>query len=770
MALFLRSIASVLSEFLKRRASQLLGVRSEEHVGRYSRLGLAASGIFLWFSGFWILYFSQGPAHWLSLSLIAFGLYNLIVSLGKKVLLPRANLLALSGHLSALLAFYLFSTRFLTVAYQTDGIVATYMGIIKTLQGQNPYLYSIKPFLDQFGLPPSFYTPKVDGLFEFHLNYPALSFLSLMPLYLAGLHDLRDGVLFFHILSILAVFYFTPPKFKALSIAVFALGFPSSILYSYTDSVWAFFLIMSALYWKRNRKVSLVMFGLAGATKQIAFAALPFLLVALWHETEGSRLKGLLKGTSLILAAYLVPNLPFLLSSPSSWWSATVDPYLPGATPMIPGGIGFSGILMDLGVALPTQFFTLLSGVVGVASIVLFFLRYRRLRHLMWGMPALALFFYHRSFHNYLFYWVFPLMIEGLLSGSLNPGLDSILRLGLLVRRPSGGAILGSFKRRTWPAVMLALVIASAFAGASGAYVSQFSGSTGEVRVNGVADPDRLGVATMLNVSLTNTGSVPISPRFFVKPSCPCLPLLWNSTANTTLAGSSQASYLVVATDANAGIPRATQFRVLVYDSKTGGLVGQSKLLFADIPRPSVANPGFRWWILDASSGEQVPYGWKLSPAGIQEPLGGIGPFNRTLDSGIQMRLNYSSSFAGPSRVAITQRLLFNETKLSLLAYQSFTNNPPGGAVLGAEVNDNTHQVFFLFSSIATVETVASYSENVTVTIPIRPFAWSTLFLDPQAIWKAQGWTEPNTVEFSLYLRTSFFGYYFENIKEMSRS
>ncbi len=641
------------------------------------------------------------------------------------------------------------------------------MGIIKTLQGQNPYLYSIKPFLDQFGLPPSFYTPKVDGTFEFHLNYPALSFLSLMPLYLAGLHDLRDGVLFFHILSILVIFYFAPPKLKALSIAIFAIAFPSSILYSYTDSVWAFFLIVSALYWKRNRRMSLIMFGLAGATKQIAFAALPFLLVALWYETEGSRFKGVLKGASLILAAYLVPNLPFLLSSPSSWWSATVGPYLPGATPMIAGGIGMAGILMDLGVALPTQFFTLLMGVVGAASIFLFMFRYRQLRPLMWGMPALALFFYHRSFPNYLFYWVFPLLVEQLLSGSFNPGLDFILRLGLLVRRPSAQPALAGFKRRTWPAVMLALVITSAFAGVSGAYVSQIASSRAEIRVNGIADPYSLGVVTMLNVTLTNTSQEPIIPKFFVKPSCPCLPMLWKSNTNATLVGSSQASYLAVATDANAGIPRGAQFRVLVYDSKTEDLAGQSKLLFADVSRPSVVNPDFTWWLLDASSGEQVPYGWKLYPAGIQRSLGGISPFNRTFDSGVQMRLNYSSP-TGPSRIVIIQRLLFNETKLSLLAYQSFTNNPPGTVALGAEVSDNTHHVFFLFSSVATLETVASYSGNVTVTIPIKPLSWSSLVLDPQAVWTAQGWAKPTSVEFSLYLQTNFFGYYSANIKEIS--
>jgi hypothetical protein len=316
---------------------------------------------------------------------------------------------------------------------------------------------------------------------------------------------------------------------------------------------------------------------------------------------------------------------------------------------------------------------------------------------------------------------------------------------------------------------MLALAITSAFAGVSGAYVSQIASSRAEIRINRIADPYSLGVVTMLNVTLTNTSHEPIIPDFFVKPSCPCLPMLWKSNTNATLAGSSRASYLVVATDANAGIPRGTQFWVLVYDSQTGDLAGQSKLLFADISRPSVVNPDFTWWLLDASLGQQVPYGWKVYPAGIQGPVGGIGPFNRTFDSGVQMRLNYSS-LTGPSRIAITQRLLFNETKLSLSAYQSFTNNPPGTVTLGAQVSDNTHRVFFLFSSVATLETVASYSENVTVTIPIKPLTWSSLVLDPQAVWTAQGWAKPTTVEFSLYFQTSLFGYYFANIKELSLS
>ena len=110
----------------------------------------------------------------------------------------------------------------------TDSIVGSYMGVLKILALQNPYGYSIKPFLDQFSFSPSFYTPRVDGSFEFHLNYPALNFLSLLPLYAVGLHDLRDGVFAFQILSVLVIFGLVPSRQKALSLAPF-IFFPAFV-------------------------------------------------------------------------------------------------------------------------------------------------------------------------------------------------------------------------------------------------------------------------------------------------------------------------------------------------------------------------------------------------------------------------------------------------------------------------------------------------------------------------------------------------------------
>jgi len=64
-----------------------------------------------------------------------------------------------------------------------DTVVGTYMGILRVLQLQSPYGFSIKPLLDRFGFSTSFYTPGVDGSFDFHLAYPSLSFLSIVPFY-----------------------------------------------------------------------------------------------------------------------------------------------------------------------------------------------------------------------------------------------------------------------------------------------------------------------------------------------------------------------------------------------------------------------------------------------------------------------------------------------------------------------------------------------------------------------------------------------------------
>src|SRR5207253_4291048 len=227
--------------------------------GKGPRIGLCISGVFLaavWF----LIVLVFGPFAVLAIPLLLFGGFNLLNSRKTGLSLSRSNSLSLAGHLTATFVLYLFLTRILLLTYMTDSIVGSYMGVLKVLAFQNPYSYSIKPFLDQFSFPPSFYTPKVDGSFEFHLNYPALNFLTLLPFYASGLHDLRDGVFVFHLVSVLLIFGLVPSRQKALSLAPF-IFFPALVAASWTDSVWAFFLVGGAILWYRNRNLGLLMVG-----------------------------------------------------------------------------------------------------------------------------------------------------------------------------------------------------------------------------------------------------------------------------------------------------------------------------------------------------------------------------------------------------------------------------------------------------------------------------------------------------------------------------
>src|SRR5881397_36522 len=291
---------SRISHLLRTRASQFFGLNQEPsaQAGRGTRIGLFVSGAFLVAVGLLIVLISSLFVV-LAIPVFLFGAYNLVNSRRKILSLSRSNLLSLSGHLCATVVLYLLFTRILWVTYMTDSIVGSYMGVLKVLALQNPYGYSIKPFLDQFGFSPSFYTPRVDGSFEFHLNYPALNFLSLLPLYAAGLHDLRDGVFVFHILSVLLIFGLVPSRQKALSLVPFVF-FPALVAASWTDSVWAFFLVGGAILWYRNRNLGLLMVGFDGETKQIALVAAPFLLIRLWQESPNSKLRNTLVGAGVV--------------------------------------------------------------------------------------------------------------------------------------------------------------------------------------------------------------------------------------------------------------------------------------------------------------------------------------------------------------------------------------------------------------------------------------------------------------------------------------
>ena len=731
---------------------------------KVSRTGLGLSGTLLILAGLWLLAVEPDVIAGMvfAAGLISFGLFNMISALRKGLHLSRVNQLSLLGHFVAILTFYVVVSRFLVVSYTTDTMVGTYMGVLRVLQFQSPYAFSIKPLLDQFGFSPSFYTPGVDGSFDFHLAYPSLSFLSVLPFYLVGLHDLRDPIFIFHIMSILLIFGLAPARLKSISLAPFSL-FSIVIAGSWTDSVWAFFLVLTAVLWYRNPKASWVSLGLAIAVKQIAVVIAPFLMVRLWYERPGSGLRSLTTGTSLVLAAFFLPNLPFIIASPISWWADIVAPYLPNATPQVPGGIGLSGFLLDLGIALPSTFFlALMLGTSGVL-VYLYARHFRGLNSTVFAFPILLFFFYYRSFPNYMAYWLFPLVFELGRLGGPRLKFHLTMRLPSITWRPPGGTLLRIFRQKLTPSIMLVMVLTLAFVGVSGAYISQVSNPKASIQINGVMDPDSIGVATRINVTLTNLQATPISPTFFVKYGP--LPFYWATNSSTTLTGGAENTYVISAPDALSAVPRGNQFHIMIYDKLTGQLLGESSSWKVDVPAPPLVNPSLKWWVLEQSIGKKVPFGWKLSLSNTDPLVSSVTPLGVNETSGLQMTLNYTSTGKGlVEGIALSQKVLLNATSLNIHFNQSLATDITTKTMFAASVMDGTHALFFIFSNKVTQQTITPYATNTTIVVPTQTSMWNTIRIDPQSVWNNQGWATPQIVTLTVFVQSSSVGVYYASL------
>ena len=754
-----------ISHLLRTRAARFLGLSQDPstQAGKGTRIGLLISGAFLVSVGLLIVLISSLFVV-LAFPLFLFGGFNLLNSRRKQLSLSRSNLLSLSGHLCATVVLYLLFTRVLWVTYITDSIVGSYMGVLKVLAFQNPYGYSIKPFLDQFSFSPSFYTPRVDGSFEFHLNYPALNFLSLLPLYAVGLHDLRDGVFVFHLLSVLVIFGLVPSRQKALSLVPFVF-FPAFIASSWTDSVWAFFLLAGTVLWYRNRNIGLLMVGLAGATKQIALVAAPFLIIRLWQESPRSKLRNTLVGTTAIVTGFIGPNIPFILSSPSQWWAATIAPYLPGGAVEIPGGIGLSGILLRVGISPPPLFFVALMGLVGIGSLCLYATRYSKSRYYVWIFPIMILFFYYRSFPNYIFYWSLPLALEffrnrpAVSLWRFSPFTGIALRATIAVG-------LHSLRVRLRVPLLASLLLTTIFVGTYGVYVSSSPPSRVDVQINSVTDPDGIGAATLLNLTLDNQTPKPITPSFFVYWSY--LPYLWSSNSTKTLGPMSSASYIATATDGVGAVPRSTSFRVYVFDATTGSLVGQSRSLTPNIALPVLANHHFRWWTLDVGAGTKVPFGWKLTKINVDQLTSVIQGLDQNRTMGMSLQLNYSTPAINLERIMISQKILLNATTVNLSLFDPIATSTGTGAVLGIMVTDGAHELSYIFSNSTARQTFSTSNYNSTAIIPITASAWTFVSIDPNQVWQAQGWAVPNQVTFTIFLQANSVGLYSADIRDVT--
>ena len=177
-------------------------------------------------------------------------------------------------------------------------------------------------------------------------NYPAGIIWLALPLAWAGLPSIVWLNLAFFALMI-GIVASRAPRAMRLPLAVVLLANPALMINVMTMNfdVCCLAFVIAAWNWMRHECSSAVLIGVACAVKQLAWFIAPFYLLEVWRR-EGWQ--AALRRSVWVALGFLVPNLPFIIMSPSAWLHSIVVPL---TDPMFP--LGFGMITLGLSKAIP---------------------------------------------------------------------------------------------------------------------------------------------------------------------------------------------------------------------------------------------------------------------------------------------------------------------------------------------------------------------------------------------------------------------------------
>jgi hypothetical protein len=353
--------------------------------------------------------------------------------------------------------------------YPNDGTLLDHNAAALLLHGQNPYVDSdIVTAIRAFHQPPDYTTPLQQGQlahqqdyptkdqlralfaqepagqpgrvleFESHVSYPALSFLVLVPLVWAG----WSTVLPFYVLCLALLAFFGVRAVRAelrwLVALLFLADLPvlNSTLAGDLDIFYILLVFLAWLWWDRWWW-SAVLFGLALASKQLAWFYFPFYLIFV-YQRRGMRETALRTGVAGLV--FLAPNLPFILMDGQAWVAGV---FAPLRDPMFPAGAG----MIALGVGkvlpfLPHTAYTALEAI-GILGALAWYFRWGRQRpEAAIVLAVLPLFLAWRSLPTYFYFCALPAAV--LLA--LAPRLSSDE-----AGRVAGDSAPGGPLRKGWP-------------------------------------------------------------------------------------------------------------------------------------------------------------------------------------------------------------------------------------------------------------------------------------------------------------------------------
>ena len=326
-----------------------------------------------------------------------------------------------------------------TPSYGTDELAFDQYAGELVRQGWNPYTHTMAPALPLFRVSPGGYTYTLAGHGVTQVSYPALSFLVYVPFLALGWSlDLAPGLeVLGWALAVLLMFKLLPRTLRPAALVLGSVGaYVTLSAIGLTDMVFMPLLVLAAWRWDRfdgrdwRTYLGPIAFGLAMAAKQTPWPILPFILAGLICDDLASVVGARLGGQrargeranaarasagragrylAAALVAFLLPNLPFMLASPSAWVHGTLAPLVNSLVPAGQGAIGFSVFLRIGGGSLLA--FSLLSVLVLILLLVAYIGTYPLLKPATFLLPAFAYFFAVRSYAIYLVALVPPALI-----------------------------------------------------------------------------------------------------------------------------------------------------------------------------------------------------------------------------------------------------------------------------------------------------------------------------------------------------------------------
>ena len=233
--------------------------------------------------------------------------------------------------------------------------------------------------------------------FESKPSYPALSFLLIAPW--VGLGWDTNVLYVLCLVAAMGLVVLRAPAglrpfvltglLGAASLAGFTVGGSADLLYALP--------LVAAWLW-REKRWSGVVFGIACATKQIAWFFAVFYVIALFAQ-HGWRVA--LRRASEAVAVFAVVNLPFLLHDPGSWLAGVAAPI---ADPMFPRGAGLIFLVLNGVLPLwPPLAYTALEATAFAICVAVAWRTRRTSPELGAVLALLPLYFAYRSLFSYFF-------------------------------------------------------------------------------------------------------------------------------------------------------------------------------------------------------------------------------------------------------------------------------------------------------------------------------------------------------------------------------